>query len=80
MNIIEQSSITKEYRRDLRKLIPEEYITEETKLMWKYDDQRKEMMKRIAQRKEQQQQEKEIEEKTLIAVNKALNDIFKDWK
>ena len=39
-----------------------------------------EMMKRIAQRKEQQQQEKEIEEKTLIAVNKALNNIFKDWK
>ena len=80
MNTIMQSSISKEYRRDLRKLIPEEYITEETKLMWKYDDQRKEMMKRIAQRKDAEQQEREIEEKTLIAVSKALNDILKDWK
>ena len=80
MNTIIQSSISKEYRRDLRKLIPQEYIDEETKIMWKYDDQRKEMMKRINQRKEEEQQEKEIEEKTLMAVNKALNDIFKDWK
>ena len=76
-----------EHKKRFRDTIPKDKITEELRQIWDYQDQCDSMLLRYYQGLEQKRLERLEQEESLmiekslkVATEKALKDVFKDWK